>query len=474
MAGTGDVASRGDAYVAPSGLDRGTYRRAEGDGPRRAAWGALAVLTLINLFNYIDRYVVPAVQESIKRSPMHPSDAQIGMLASAFIIVYFVTAPVFGAYGNRPWRLRLVAAGVAVWSLATAAGGLAQSYASLLGARASVGIGEAAYSAIAPAVLADFFPERLRGRVFGVFYAAIPIGSALGFVIGGNVDHHAGWRAAFFVVGLPGLAAAALTLLLVNPAPGAHDTAPPADAVPRLATDAPIERGPGGLLRLLPEFITDRISSPLRLYLPLLHNSEYVLAVLGYAAYTFGFGGISVWMATFLIRVRHVAEAPATTDLGAIVVVTGFVGTFLGGWIGDTLAKRIRHGYLWLSALSMFPAAPFVYLALTVPSPRIYWPAVAIADFFLFLSTSPINAIIVNEVPPTSRAAAMAASIFTIHLLGDVPSPWLIGQISDRTSLANAVLIIPVAVIVSGAIWTWAAARNPAANAPTPLVSQSL
>lgn len=435
-------------------------RRADGDRPPRAAWAALAVLTLINLFNYIDRYVVPAVQESIKQSPLHPSDAQIGLLTSAFFVVYFVTAPVFGAFGSRPWRLRLVAAGVGVWSLATAAGGLAQSYPTLLGARASVGIGEAAYSAIAPAVLADFFPERLRGRVFGVFYAAIPIGSALGFVIGGNVDHQAGWRAAFFVVGLPGLVAGALTLLLLNPTPGAHDAAPLPEH--RATHASPLPEQPA------------THASPLHLYLPLLHNSEYVLAVLGYAAYTFGLGGISAWMATFLIRVRHLAEVPATTNLGYIVVLTGFVGTFLGGWIGDALAKRIRHGYLWLSALSMFPAAPFVYLALTAPSPHTYWSAIAIADLLLFLSTSPINAIIVNAVPPASRAAAMAASIFTIHLLGDVPSPWLIGKISDKTSLADAVLIIPVAVIVSGLIWAWAAARKPASTASTLPVSQSL
>jgi MFS transporter, Spinster family, sphingosine-1-phosphate transporter len=438
----------------------------------RAAWAALAVLTLINLFNYIDRYVVPAVQESIKHSPLHPSDAQIGLLTSAFFVVYFVTAPVFGAFGSRPWRLRLVAAGVAVWSLATAAGGLAQSYPTLLGARASVGIGEAAYSAIAPAVLADFFPERLRGRVFGVFYAAIPIGSALGFVIGGNVDHHAGWRAAFLVVGLPGLVAGALTLLLLNPAPGAHDAALPPDPAPRPATAAPSERAAGSRSRRPPS-VRHRLSGLLAPYRPLLHNTEYVLAVLGYAAYTFGLGGISAWMATFLIRVRHLAEVPATTNLGYIVVLTGFVGTFLGGWIGDALAKRMRHGYLWLSALSMFPAAPFVYLALTATAPRTYWSAIAIADLLLFLSTSPINAIIVNGVPPASRAAAMAASIFTIHLLGDVPSPWLIGKISDKTSLADAVLIIPVAVIVSGLIWAWAAARKPAAIASTPLVSQS-
>lgn len=410
-----------------------------GQAPPRAAWAALWVLTLINLFNYTDRYVVPAVQESIKRSPLHPSDTQIGLLTSAFFAVYLVTAPLFGAYGSRPWRLRLVAAGVAVWSVATAAAGLAQSYGSLLAARASVGIGEAAYSAIAPAVLADYFPERLRGRVYGIFYAAIPVGSALGFLSGGYVDHLAGWRAAFFVVGLPGLVAALLTLTLRNPAPGAHDAVTSAATPP---TDANTTHG------------------GFRAYLPLLHNRPYILTVLGYAAYTFGFGGIATWMPTFLIRVRGLSEVGATARLGGIVVITGFVGTFIGGWIGDALERRLRHGYLWLSAISMLAAAPIVYLALTAPAPSVFWPAIGCADLLLFLSTSPINAVIVGAVPPASRAAAMAASILVIHLLGDVPSPAAIGWVSDRTSLTRAVLIIPIAVAISGAVWSWAAARR--------------
>jgi MFS transporter, Spinster family, sphingosine-1-phosphate transporter len=409
------------------------------DAPSGAAWAALVVLTFINLFNYLDRYVLPAVAESIKHSELQVSDAQIGFLAPAFLVVYAFAAPLFGAYGSRPSRLRLVAAGVAAWSLATAAGGLAHTYHALFAARAAVGIGEAAYTAIAPAVLADYFPERLRGRVFAVFYAAIPVGSALGFLIGGFVDHRAGWRVAFFVAGLPGLLAAALTLALRNPQPGAHD-APAATT----GVHTPLSQPPTGF----------------RAYLPLLRNTNYVVAVLGYAAYTFAFGGISFWMVTFLRRVRGLEETVANFQLGAIVVVTGFVGTLLGGWLGDVLAKRVRRGYLWVSAVSMFAAMPFVYLALTAPSPGVYWSALAIADLLLFISTGPINVVIIGDVPPAARAAAMAASTFAIHFLGDVLSPPIIGGLSDATTLAHAVLIIPVAVLVSGVIWTWGAIRK--------------
>jgi MFS transporter, Spinster family, sphingosine-1-phosphate transporter len=435
-----------------------------GGTPSRAAWAALGVLTFINLFNYLDRYVVPAVAESIKHSELHVSDAQVGLLGSAFFFVYMFAAPVFGAYGSRPWRLRLVATGVAIWSIATAAGGLVRGYGGLLGARATVGIGEAAYSAIAPAVLADYFPERLRGRVFAVFFSAIPVGSALGFITGGFVDHYAGWRAAFLVAGLPGLLAAALTLTLRNPLPGSHDTDRAPEQLSHETTPAPDIHG-FSVLRYLGYLV--------RPYMPLFRNSGYILAVLGYAAYTFGFGGISFWMPAFLTRVRGLPGTTATWQLSKIVVLTGFAGTFLGGWVGDAVARRVRQGYLWVSGTSMLAAVPCVYLALTASSPTVYWTALAAADLLLFVSTSPINTVIVGDVPPASRAAAMAASIFAIHLLGDVPSPWLIGQLSDATSLGTAVLIIPVAVLVSGLIWTCTAAggRRPTTTrhlVPTP------
>lgn len=405
----------------------------------RRARIALVVLTAINLLNYVDRFVVPPVGESIKAS-LHTTDAQFGTLASAFLLVYICAAPVFGAFGDRPGRPRLIAAGVGVWSIATALAGLAQSYGMLLAARATVGIGEAAYSALAPALLADYFPERLRGRVFAIFYAAIPVGSAIGYVVGGVVDRHYGWRAAFFVAGVPGLLFAALALFLDDPGPGTigPDARVGASHAP---SQPPRPRG-------------------FRLYIPLLHNPAYVRTILGYAAYTFALGGISVWMPTFLIRVRGVPAVTANTQLGAVLVVTGFVGTFVGGWIGDALRSRTRHAYLWVSGVSTLLAAPFAWIALTVPGTTAYWVSLVAAELLIFASTGPINTAIVSDVPPATRAAAMAASIFTIHTLGDVPSPWLIGKLSDATSLAQAVLIIPVAIAIAGVIWIYAAASS--------------
>lgn len=419
------------------------------EGPARvsrAAWTALVVLTLINLLNYIDRYVVPAVEESLKHSGLYKLDSQFGFLASAFLIVYMFTAPVFGAYGDRSWRLRLIAAGVAAWSLATAAAGLAQNYGQLLAARASVGIGEAAYSAIAPAIIADYFPERLRGRVYAVFFAATPVGAALGYVIGAVVDHEFGWRAAFFAAGLPGLVLAACVLTLTNPTPGASDH------VKSGAATAPLRASQAGGIG------SGQNGLGFRAYLALL-NVPYLLTVLGYAAYTFAIGGISVWMPAFLIRARGLSPVEASATLGAILVCTGIVGTFAGGWIGDALNRRTRRGYLLLCGATMVLAAPCAYLAFTSSKPTVYWAALVAAELLVFASTSPINSEIVRNVPPAARAAAMAGSILAIHLFGDVPAPWIIGRLSDRSSLAEAVLIIPVAILVSGGIWLGAALR---------------
>jgi MFS family permease len=394
------------------------------DKPRPQAWTVLVVFTAMNLLNYTDRYVVPAVQESIKHSSLAPSDTQLGLLAFAFLWVYLLSAPVFGTLAAKRSRTRVIGLGVAIWSIATALGGLAANYGQLLAARATVGIGEAAYGTIAPAVLADVFPERMRGRVFAVFYMAIPVGAALGYVLGGQIDAMYNWRAAFFVAGAPGLVLALIALALKDP--------------PREDGGTPAPTG-------------------YHAYGPLLKNPPYVRTVLGYIAYTFALGGISIWMPSFLVRVHHLSEVDATKSLGIVVSVTGLVGTFVGGWVADALAKRTRQANLWLSGVTMLAAVPLTWWALVTPNVSTFWMVVFAAELLLFASTGPINAAIVSEVAPALRAAAMALSIFAIHLFGDAISPTLIGIISGRDTLAHAVLIIPVAVVVSGVIWTYAA-----------------
>jgi predicted MFS family arabinose efflux permease len=410
--------------------------------PRAARW-ALGVLTAINLLNYVDRYLVPPLVPDLE-SAMQLSHQQAGWLWTAFMLVYMVTAPVFGAWGDRGSRTRPIALGVFIWSLATVLSGLAHNYPQLFAARALVGIGEAAYVAVAPALLADCFPVSARGRIFAILNMAIPVGAALGYVLGGLIGHHYGWRAAFFLCGAPGMLLALGVLWLRDPPRGAQEP---------LARTAPVA-GQGA------------VAQALGVYTALGRRGYYRLIVLGYAAYTFGLGGLGFWMPTFLERVRGVPAAQATTGFGAIVVLTGIVGTLAGGWLGDFCLRRSAQGYLWFSGVITLVAVPFTVLALTAPQPALYYGAIVVAELALFMSTGPINAAIANSVSAFERASAMALSMFTIHLLGDVPSPPLIGYLADVSSTARAVLVVPVALAVGGAVWLGAARHGARAAGP--------
>jgi MFS family permease len=389
---------------------------------RMSSYG-LAVVTLLNLINYVDRYILAAVLPRIK-TELVLSDFQLGLLSNAFLVSYVATSPLFGRLGDRGSRARLLASAGAFWSLATAAAGLARNYTQLVAARAGVGVGEAAYTTIAPSLLADYFPVERRGRTFAIFYMAIPVGAAIGFLLGGVLERQFGWRGAFYAVGLPGLIAASLALTLPDP--------------PRMLTD--------GAQRDSSESIRATLVS-------LALNRAYVGTVLGYAAYTFALGGLAVWMPTFLERVRGLDLAPADFLVGSVTAVSGLGGTFVGGYIGDRLASRFQHGQLWLSGISTLAAVPPALLALTATSPAVYQVSLFIAEFLLFMSTGPINVVIVSVVPATIRAMSMAVSIVAIQVLGGAISPPIIGLLADVGGLARAVLVVPLAIVIAGALW---------------------
>jgi len=395
----------------------------------------LLLLTGVNLLNYLDRFVVSALVESL-RADLGLSDFRLGVLMTAFMVVYTLASPLFGALGDRRHRPRLLALGVAVWSLATVLSGFAAGFVSLLLARAAVGVGEAAYATISPALMADHFERTRRGRAFALFFAAIPVGSALGYVVGGLVDRSFGWRAAFFVVGLPGLLLATLVFRQADPPRGRFEEGEIAG--PRPLTQA---------------------------WRALAANRPYTLAVLGYAAYTFAVGALGFWMPAFLERTRGVPRAEATVEFGAVVVVTGLVGTLLGGWVADALRRRVANADLWVCGLSALAAAPLALVALTATSKGVYLATLVVGQLLLFASAGPINHVIVGVVPPAERATASSVSILAIHALGDVPSPPLVGALSDRLGLAAAVLVVPVAILLAGILWSWGAARRVAAAA---------
>lgn len=342
-----------------------------------------------------------------------------------------MTSPLFGMLGDRRARPPLIALGVALWSVATALAGFARGFASLFSARSAVGVGEAAYGTIAPALLADSFAFEKRGRVLAVFFAAIPVGSAAGYVLGGLVDQHFGWRAAFWIAGAPGLLLSVLVLLVHDPPRGAHDHGAAGSEAAGAGT-----------------------------YLRLLRNRPYLLTVLGYAAYTFALGGLAFWMPAFLERARGMTRSEATVTFGAIALVTGFAGTFAGGWLGDFFLRWTERSYLWVSGVVTLVAAPVTWVALTDPRRAHYLPAIVIAEVLIFMSTGPVNSAIINAVAPSERATALGLSVFVMHLLGDIPSPPLIGTLSDATSLERAFLIVPVAIVIAGMIWVWAAWRK--------------
>jgi len=397
----------------------------------RHAIYALAVLTFINIFNYVDRWVIAAVLEPMKKD-LGLSDARLGWLAAGFIVVYSVTSPVFGRLGDSRRRPPLIAIGVAVWSLATGLAGFARGFWTMFAARSAVGVGEAAFGTIAPALLADQFPLERRGRIMSVLFAAIPIGSAAGYVLGGLANEHFGWRSAFWIAGFPGVLLAVLVMFVKDPPRGQHD-------------DAHAPRASGTGLAAA--------------YRDLWQNRPYILAVLGYAAYTFALGGLGYWMPAFLERERGMSHSQATVTFGGIVIVTGFVGTFFGGWLSDKLLSRTRQSYLWVSGIATLIAAPLTLIGLMSRVPAVYLTTIILAEVLIFMSTGPINSAILNAVPPVERATAVGMSVLIMHLFGDIPSPPLIGILSDSSSLGKAILIVPVAIAISGMIWCYAAAR---------------
>ncbi len=385
---------------------------------------ALFVLTAMNLLNYVDRWVPSAVKGLIK-DELDLSDKQTSMPLTAFIFVYMIASPIFGSLAERYNRRVLVAAGVAAWSLATAAAAMATGFTSLLIARAAVGIGEAAYATLAPAILADFYPPEKRNRAFTIFYIAIPVGSAIGFSLGGVLGAAYGWRTAFLAVGLPGILAAGLALLMKDPPRGAFDGAP-----------------------------AEPVSWPVALK-SLARNRVYVFTVGGYTAVTFATGGIADWFPHFLERVRHMDLVAATSAIGAAAVVGGLVGTAWGGAAADLLARYTRQPYLALSGLAMIPATALAIVAIFVfRQPTFIIGALVATQLFLWAYNAPVNALIVNSVPPGMRARAVGLSILSIHLLGDAVSPLLIGVVSDVSgSLETAMVMVPIAAGVGAIIW---------------------
>jgi MFS family permease len=383
----------------------------------------------LNLFNYIDRYILPGEVSLIQRE-FHSTDQQMGALTTALFIFYTIAAPLTGWLGDRFRRKPLIIAGAVLWSVATLGTAWVHDYWTLFARHALVGVGEATFGIFAPAVLADFYPERDRNRILSIFYLAIPVGAALGYLAGGELGTLWGWRAPFFLCAIPGLAIAALYGWIGRePERGSSDRVRPT---------------------------ADRAT-----VLGLFRNPAFLTATFGLATLTFAMGGISAWVPTFLERFVAMPLNSADRMVGVITVVDGIAGTLVGGWLAQ---RWLRTNYRALYLLS------FWSVALTLPcgalvffGPRAWTiPALFAAEFFLFLNTGPLNAAIVNSVSAPVRATAISFNLLCIHLFGDLFSPTIIGTISDRTkSLRMGLGATLIFLVISGVILRFGARFAP-------------
>jgi len=418
-------------------------------------WTALILLTALNLLNYIDRSVLFAVQPLVQNE-FHVSNAQIGYLTSAFLGFYMIAAPFTGPLADRYSRRLIIFFGATFWSALTLLTAVTHTYWELLVRHTLVGIGEATFVTIAPTFVADLFPERKRGRIFGIFYLAIPVGTAAGYILGGKLGAAHGWRFPFYIAAAPGFLLALAMLFIPEPERGRLDT------VPEQLYEASVQQGVSPLKRIL----LTGFSYLKRLYLAVFRNPAFWTATLGMAAMTFALGGIQVWMPTFLSRVRGFTLESANFTFGVIVVVDGIVASLAGGWLGDYLLPRMKGAYYFVSAVSMALGVPFMIVALFNPG-RLMLPAIAVAAFLLLFNTSPLNAAVVNSVGAHIRATAIAFNIFILHFLGDVPSPTMMGWVADKHSLQLAFILPVIAMGVSAVVLFLGARFAPAVSVET-------
>ena len=447
----------------------------------RYSYYALSVLTLVNFLNYIDRQVLPAVAPSM-RAELGLSQAEIGFMEDALLVSFTVLALVFGRLGDRYSRTKLMGAAAAIWSIATAltaitdhspwlprglgfqipvlhltvaVSGIALA---LCAVRAFVGIGESSYSTITPTLIADYFSPRRRATALGIFQAAIPMGFALGYVAGGVLAHFFGWRAAFMIVGLPGLITAVIVWLLKEPERGKTETAESLAQVD--ASDA-----------------TSNNESWLRTSWRIITTRDWLLSTAGYTALTFVLGAFATWASSLLQEEKSMSEVGANLVLGVTTLAAGALGTFGGGWIADRIIAKKRNGYFMVCAAgSLLGIIPSI-LALITHRRMFFIPAIFVTVFFLFINNAPFHAILVGSVPPSIRASAMALNIVAIHLLGDVISRGGVGVLSEnlergrvsllagvarifgidpvREHLTTALLLVPPALLLSAFFFYW-------------------
>jgi len=377
---------------------------------------ALFLIFSISLFNYIDRQVLYAVFPLIKKD-LFLTDTQLGFLASSFMIVYMCFAPLVAYFGDRYKRPVIIGLSAIFWSIATLFTGMIRTYPQMIAARSAVGVGEAGYGTVSPSYLAEWFPIGSRARVLSLYALAIPVGSAIGYLLGGALGQYFGWRAAFYIVAVPGIILGLLAMFFRE-------------------TDEKKARP------------AERIK--LSRYKSLFKNRAYLLISISQAIGTFSVGGLAAWMPSYFVRNFDLSVAQAGFYFGVVTVLAGIAGNLSGGWLADWLRKRTKRAYFIVGYLSFFLSMPFGVFAVLAGSLHMALIMIFLAEFFIFIHSGPYHAAIVEIVPVDMRSMAFAVNIFILHAFGDAVSPTIIGMVSDARGLAFAIFAAALFLFFGG------------------------
>jgi len=402
---------------------------------RTGARVSLGLLLALNLFNFIDRYVLAAVEPSVRATFFSPNDPNAmwwsGTLSTAFVVSYMLSAPALGWLADRYSRWMIIGVAAIIWSIATAASGLAATFAALFIARIIVGIGEGAYGPAAPPIISDLFPAKSRSTMLAIFFAAVPTGAAFGYILGGLINLHIGWRSAFYIVSGPGLLLGLICFIRKDP---------------RVETSSTNRERPS-------------LRNYLRTVMVLIKRPSYGFNVAAQTAMAFALGGLAYWMPAYLQSRQQ--PASATVILGSIIAVAGLTSTLAGGFLADRLRTRIRGSDLLVPGVGMLLGFPLLAAMLYTPFP-LAWVFLFCALFFIFFNTGPSNTAIANVALPTIRAMAFGLSIFVMHALGDAIAPPLLGLVAGHTNMNTAFLAISAVMLISGSLWLIGAKYLPA------------
>jgi predicted MFS family arabinose efflux permease len=368
---------------------------------RRNARFALTVLFGVNLMNFFDRQVAGALGEPI-RIEFGLNDTQLGIAATVFTLIYAAVGVPIGRLTDTWSRTRIIALGVTFWSLLTAASGLAWNYTSFLLTRIGVGIGEASCAPASQSLIGDLYPPERRSRAMGIFMLGLPLGLFAAYMLSGIIGEAWGWRAAFFVACVPGLALGVLTLFLREPARGASEPHP------QRASDG---RSP---------------------YAAVLRIPTMWWIILSGLLFNFNMYAINTFQTPFLQRFHGLGLKDANNLSAISLGLAGVVGLLLGGSLGDRL-RRFPNGRMLLAATTLSLAVPFVFFALQRP-------AGSVASFTLFISVASalgftyyatVYSAIQDVVAPQLRGTAVALYFFAMYVLGASFGSAALGALSD-------------------------------------------